>query len=968
MMVHVIRVILIVAWLAQSIVASAATPTKLDVEFQKTVLPFLGRFCVGCHGKSDPKAKLSLAGWRSRRDVAADAKRLELVLEKLVGRAMPPKTASPQPAAAQRRAVVEWIKRLRRDEADRNAGDPGPVLARRLSNSEYDYTIRDLTGVDIRPTREFPLDPANEAGFDNSGESLAMTPALLNKYLSAARHVADHLVLTKDAVTFAPHPVVTDTDRDKFCIQRIVDFYRRQPTDYTSYLKAAWRFQHRQVLGQPKVTVAAMAEKAKVSAGYLAAILRLLSGPGISEGPATGPTAELRKQWRALPAPKAGQETPPGKECGALAEWIGKERQKWQIPEFAIVASVIQRGSQPMVLLKNRTMAANRRKGRLPDNPDNDPKITALQQSVKDFCSVIPDAFYVSERGRVFLPKKDRNKGRLLSAGFHLMTGYFRDDMPLYELVLDKEQRAELDRLWNELNFITLAPIRQFRDYVFFERAESPRLMEAKEFDFARSEDKDLTSPKKMKRLSELYVSVATTRKASPVEMREIRRHFSEMSKTIRRVEAERQAAEPRQLESVLRLASRAYRRPLKSLERDSLLAFYRELRARHELDHEPALRDLFVALLVSPRFSYRVVRSEPGRATHRLDGFELASRLSYFLWSSLPDQELSRLAAVNQLSRPEVLKQQVKRMLEDPRSEALSTEFLGQWLGVRQFENFNGVDRKRFPSFTATLRKSMYQEPVRYFRDMVKHNGSLVSLIGGRHAIVNRALAEHYGLPVPDGMSEAAWFRVERADQQGRGGLLPMGVFLTSNSSGLRTSPVRRGYWVVHRLLGEHIPPPPPKVPDLPADEADLGDVTLRELLVRHRKVAACATCHARFDSFGLVFEGYGPVGKRRVKDGGGRPVDVRAEFPDGRRGNGLEGLRQHLVQTRREQFIDNVVRRLFAYALGRRLMLSDRRIVESMNDELAGDGYRFRGLVERIVLSRQFLEKRDREFQGAR
>ena len=390
MMVHVIRVILIVAWLAQSIVASAATPTKLDVEFQKTVLPFLGRFCVGCHGKSDPKAKLSLAGWRSRRDVAADAKRLELVLEKLVGRAMPPKTASPQPAAAQRRAVVEWIKRLRRDEADRNAGDPGPVLARRLSNSEYDYTIRDLTGVDIRPTREFPLDPANEAGFDNSGESLAMTPALLNKYLSAARHVADHLVLTKDAVTFAPHPVVTDTDRDKFCIQRIVDFYRRQPTDYTSYLKAAWRFQHRQVLGQPKVTVAAMAEKAKVSAGYLAAILRLLSGPGISEGPATGPTAELRKQWRALPAPKAGQETPPGKECGALAEWIGKERQKWQIPEFAIVASVIQRGSQPMVLLKNRTMAANRRKGRLPDNPDNDPEITALQQAARRALFITP--------------------------------------------------------------------------------------------------------------------------------------------------------------------------------------------------------------------------------------------------------------------------------------------------------------------------------------------------------------------------------------------------------------------------------------------------------------------------------------------------------------------------------------------------------------------------------------------------
>ena len=968
MMVHVKRAILIVACLSHGLMASAVAPKSLDVEFQETIGPFLGRYCIACHGKDKPKAKLSLSEWVSRRAVASDAQRLELVLEKLEARSMPPKNARPQPNVAQRRAVVDWIRRLRRDEADRNAGDPGPVLARRLSNSEYDYTIRDLTGVDIRPTREFPLDPANEAGFDNSGESLAMTPALLNKYLAAARRVADHLVLTHNSVTFAPHPVVADTDRDKFCIQRIVDFYRRQPTDYSSYLKAAWTYHHRQRLGQPEVTVEAVAGKAEISAGYLSEFLRLLTGPDISEKPATGPTGELRKRWRALPSPKSKEEPAPEKACAALADWIAKERQKWQVPEFAIVASVIQRGSQPMVLLKNRTMASNRRKGKLPANPDNDREIAALRQSVKEFCSVIPDAFYVSERGRVFLAKKDRNKGRLLSAGFHLMTGYFRDDSPLYELILDAKGRAELDRLWSELDFITLAPIRQFRDYVFFERAESPRFMESKEFDFARSEDKDLTSPKKMKRLTDLYISVAKTRKATPVEMREIRRHFSTMSKNIRRVESERRAAEQKHLAALLGLASRAYRRPLKSLEREGLLAFYRELRTRHELAHEPAMRDLLVAILVSPHFSYRVVRSEPGRTTHRLDGFELASRLSYFLWSSLPDQELSRLAAAKQLSRPEVLRTQVKRMLRDPRAEALGTEFLGQWLGVRQFEKFNGVDRKRFPAFTPALRKSMYQEPLRYFDDVVKRNGSLVSLIAGRHAIVNRVLADHYGLPVPDGIGDGAWFRVERADRQGRGGLLPMGVFLTSNSSGLRTSPVRRGYWVVHRLLGEHIPPPPPKVPDLPSDEADLGDVTLRELLVRHRKVAACAGCHARFDSFGLVFEGYGPVGERRTKDGGGRSVDNRAEFPGGGRGAGLEGLRQHLVEKRREQFVENVVRRLFAYALGRRLMLSDRRRVEAMKSMLVKDGYRIRGLVEQIVLSRQFLEKRDREFRVSR
>ena len=952
-------------WSAPCVRAADASP--LEAEFQKTVRPFLARYCTGCHGKTKPRAKLTLAGWTTPRVVASDAQRLELVLEKLTEKAMPPAKARPQPGAKERQAVIAWIRDLRRNEADRNAGDPGPVLARRLSNSEYDYTIRDLTGVDIRPTREFPLDPANVAGFDNSGETLAMTPALLNKYLSAARHVADHLVLTHGGLAFAPHPVVTDTDRDKFCVQRIVAFYKRQPTGYSDYLLAAWRFEHRRELGNSKASIASSAREAGVSAKYLLRLHGLLVGMEPPDSPPEGPVALLRKRWRALPAPKVGQKDAVILACSDLAKWIAVERAKWEVPEPTLADRVIKPGSQPLVLMKDRDMAANRLKGKLPENPDNDPAVKALQDSVTAFCAVIPDTFYVSERGRVFLAKKDRNKGRLLSAGFHLMTGYFRDDGPLYELVLDTAGRRELDRLWSELDFVTLAPIRQFRDYVFFERAES-RFMEGEEFDFARSEDKDLSSPKKLKRLAELYIKTARARKVTPAVVKEIETHFALISKSIRRVESERLAAEGVQLKALLSLAARAYRRPLQPVEESSLLNFYRELRTRHELSHEPAVRDVLVGLLVSPHFSYRVVRAETGRGTHGLSGYELASRLSYFLWSSLPDKPLLDLAASKRLARPEVLREQVARMIADRRSDALAVEFLGQWLGVRQFEQFNAVDRKRFPRFTPALRQSMYEEPSRYFADVLRQDRSLVSLISGRHAIVNQDLAVHYDLPVPDGASSSGWFRVEDAAKHGRGGLLPMGVFLTSNSSGLRTSPVRRGYWVVHRLLGEHIPPPPPQVPDLPADEADLGDATLREVLANHRRVAMCAKCHDRFDSFGLVFEGYGPVGRLRKVDGGGRKVDVRAEFPDGDRGEGLAGLRRHLLERRGDQFIDNVVRRMFVYALGRRVMLSDRRAIEKVKLELSENGYRARILIEEIVLSRQFLEKRDREFQAVR
>src|SRR5207245_3485808 len=189
----------------------------------------------------------------------------------------PADDAGRQPEAAERTAVVEWLAAFRAREAERNAGDPGVVLARRLSNAEYDYTIRDLTGADIRPTREFPVDPANEAGFDNSGESLTMSPALLKKYLAAARLVADHLVLKPQGFVFAPHAAVTDTDRDKYCVQRIIAFYQRHRVDYADYFRAAWRFQHRKALGKPDASLRDFADAAELSSKYLATIWSLLT-------------------------------------------------------------------------------------------------------------------------------------------------------------------------------------------------------------------------------------------------------------------------------------------------------------------------------------------------------------------------------------------------------------------------------------------------------------------------------------------------------------------------------------------------------------------------------------------------------------------------------------------------------------------------------------------------------------------
>ena len=235
---------------------------------------------------------------------------------------------------------------------------------------------------------------------------------------------------------------------------------------------------------------------------------------------------------------------------------------------------------------------------------------------------------------------------------------------------------------------------------------------------------------------------------------------------------------------------------------------------------------------------------------------------------------------------------------------------------------------------------------------------GRSLDLLYGDDTFVNPVLAKHYGMPIPTGGNDD-WTHVEAAGRFGRGGLLPMSVFLTASSPGLRTSPVKRGYWVVRKLLGERIPPPPPVVPELPKDEAKTGDLSLPQLLARHRADKNCASCHQRFDSIGLVFETYGPIGERRDRDLGNRPVSPRATFPDGSDGDGLAGLRRYIAERREDDFVENICREILVYALGRGLILSDEPTIKMMRNRLSAEGYRFDGLIETIVTSPQFLRK---------
>ena len=967
----------------------AADPAfdAIEPEFHAKVRPFLIRYCDSCHSGDSPEAKLDTTILRDTNAVAGTWDSWQAIVSRVHECEMPPADSAPQPSAIEREQFEAWTKQFRRAQALEHQGDPGPVGTRRLSNAEWNYTIRDLTGIDIQPAKNFPVDPANVVGFDNSAESLTISPSLVVKYLDAARVVADHLILTPDGIRFAPHTVVTDTDRDKYCVHRIVDFYHRQPTQYEDYLFACWKM-HVGSFASSSVdkstidmsTIDNMARELQISPKYLKTVWETLNHPGETFGPMSG----LRTRWRLLCAKSV--DAVARAHCAVITDWIHDTRDRLKPKIANLRGAGVSDGSQSLVLWKNRQMANSRRSFRGATLAENavtltekeiallEPKDAELYgsgndtirqmiiQAYDEFCSIFPDAFYISERGRSHIDDKDADKegkGRLLSAGFHSMMGYFRDDQPLVDLVLSQEQQTEIDRLWLELDFITLAPIRQYSGFMWYERAESSFINE-EAFNFVRAEDRSATTSEMIQRFANVYLEKVRRKQGSQTVVEAVTFYFDDMDRQIRQLESQLEKSQAVQLDALLRFAEQAFRRPMSNQERESIRGFYQRARSQPNSDHRSAMEDTLISILVSPSHLYRWDLQIRSIQTEPLTDYELASRLSYFLWSSKPDDRLLSRAANHELSKSEVLRNEMTRMLADQRARGMVREFMGNWLDFRRFDSHNGVDRGEFPMFDDGLRASMAEEPIEYFLDLVRNDGSVAELLNSDHIVVNRSLALHYGIGDLFGADENTWQRLDGVQEMHRGGLIPMGVFLTQNSPGLRTSPVKRGYWVVRKLLGEKIPPPPPNVPELPASEHQLGDMTLRELLAKHREHPSCASCHNRFDAYGLLLEGFDPVGRPRTVDLGGRIVPTDATLPSGQSAEGLQGLRAYLSNQRLDDFRRHFCQSLLWYALGRSPIIPDDLVVEQMLDALKQNNDRIRVAFDVIIQSPQFRNKR--------
>jgi cytochrome c553 len=413
---------------------------------------------------------------------------------------------------------------------------------------------------------------------------------------------------------------------------------------------------------------------------------------------------------------------------------------------------------------------------------------------------------------------------------------------------------------------------------------------------------------------------------------------------------------EPCAREILSSLARRAYRRAATNADVRPLLGFYR--RARREGDFDSGIEAALRAMLVSPSFLFRVERDPDGAArgsVHRIGGPELASRLSFFLWSSMPDDELLGLAEEGKLHDAAVFEQQARRMIEDPRSRALVDNFAGQWLQLRNVRAAK-PDPAAFPRWDEGLRQAFLRETELFFETMLRENRPATELIDAGFTFLNERLALYYGVR---GFYGSQFRRVEVGDET-RGGLLTQGSILTATSYPNRTSIVQRGKWILENLLGSPPPPPPPDIPELKI-ESESGKRSVREAMELHRANAACATCHARMDPLGFALENYDGIGAWRLEDAGS-PIDATGRLPDGTEIDGPTGLKQALLG-RRDEFVEAFVERLLTYALGRGVEHYDRPAIRAIMRETAPGGYRMQDVMIAVAQSAPFQMRRTPE-----
>jgi len=1064
----------------------------LATEYKRDIQPLLQQFCLECHSQEAVEGDLDLEQYATLAEVRRGPQVWVKVVEMLTGGEMPPEDA-PQPPPRQRVKMLAWAQRYLHAEALAGAGDPGPVVLRRLNNAEYTYTVGDLTQVALDPTRKFPTDGAAGEGFTNTGNALVLSPALIRKYLDAGKEIAAHALLLPHGFRFSPHVSRRDcTDELLATIRQFyAEFSRIEPLEShyghsSTPLGNAGRLpiekyfavtlSQREALVAGDKTIEAVAAEHGLNTRYLGLLWSQLT--------ADDPSAyldDLRSRWRAA-RPEDAVALAARVKAWQKGVWtfnpvglLGKKgnRSRWlepvnpllreqelrlQLPapeegqqadEFVVSLRAGDAGDgsrQDLVLCQPRLVAQEKPDILLRDVPGVpaewfgshphgqaiDPATLCLQAPVVitfrlpaelagreliatasldpvagatgsvqlelvlgtlalesgllpsevtvklSDVNIGADTRIVSYQRPILVSENSTAENSFQAAmdefrdlfpaalcytqivpADESLTLFYREDDQLARLILDDAQQAELDKLWEELRYVSHEPFR----------------------------------------LVDVLDSLLETTIDHPQEgiFDALDKPFNERADAFRKILVQTESIH---LDALVEFTARAWRRPIANQEETQLRGVYGRLREL-ELPHEKAFRLTLAHVFIASPFLFRLEAAPAGTLAAPVSDWELASRLSYFLWSSLPDDELRTAAQTGRLTGnstrasvklnpadelpldgqfPDELLRQTRRMLSDDRVRRLAAEFACQWLHIHEFDSLETKSETHFPEF-AGLRGDMYEESILLLTDLFQRDGSLLSLLNADHTFVNERLARFYGIPWdspplarqttesthPDDGADVTqdsgsdWRRVDGIRQYGRGGILALATTLAKQSGATRTSPILRGSWISEVLLGEKLPRPPENVPQL-SDDIPEG-LTERELIERHSSDPACAKCHARIDPFGFALENYDAIGRRRTQNAAGLGIDSRTTLPDGTPVEGFAGLQAYLLEQRRDAFVRQFCRKLLGYALGREVQLSDRPLLDDILAQLAKNDYRFATAVETIVVSRQFRQIRGRE-----
>jgi mono/diheme cytochrome c family protein/PAS domain-containing protein len=927
--------------------------------YERDVMPLLQHYCYDCHGDGAHKGGLALDDFATVEQVrAAEARKSwEAVLRNVTRHEMPPAEAPEEPTNEERETIAQFIERelFKLDPAH---PDPGHVVLRRLNRAEYRNAIRDLVGIDFDATAEFPPDDSGY-GFDNVGDALSLPPVLFEKYLAAAERILDEAIVTDPIRSRTVHVPASlakigfnavgdrgdgwvhliSLEEDDVAVElpivaagEYLVRFQAFATKTGGALVGQGSDKPIEFTGDPGPTRIALALNDTFVTDFV--VTTDEQHPGVYEARLAVPSG--RQSFRAVMRRQRGGPHELKMLNGRLGtqqpgivfvKWMEIEGPLTAATRFVTAARLPAQGSP-------RTL------------PDGGVELRSAGEVATRFAAAKPTEVILRAHAYAY------------QAGDQPARMEFRIDGKAVH-TFDVRAPGRMEPIKGQRPFSPQLLLPQPETYEARVTVPPGEHTFAAAFVNPFAESKNENPNLRERRL--VVQKLATSDLSSDVLVPPVPTPLQSLLTSAANVTDDRQRAR----RVIAGFAHRAWRRPIAPAEQDRLLGLY-ELAREHGDSWDAGVKLAMKAALASPHFlllgeSSGELRAETAAATLTTTGdgakvialpdIALASRLSFFLWSSVPDDELLDLAERGELRTQ--LQSQVQRMLASPKARALVDNFAGQWLQIRMLETMQ-PDKKLFPEFDAGLRDAMQRETELFFEKVLREDRNVFEFLTGDYTYVNGRLAKLYGL---EGITGEEFVRVSLAGTQRRGVLTHASVLtLTSNPN--RTSPVKRGKWVLENLLGTPPPPPPPNLPTLEDPERHITG-TLRQQMEQHRTNATCASCHARMDPIGFGFETFNAIGAWRDKDGPA-PIDTSGELATGERFGGPAELAGLLATTRADDFRRCLAEKMLTYALGRGVEYFDRPAVEQIMADLQAGGDRFSALVLAVARSFPFQHQR--------